>query len=235
MAARATGFAGTAAVALVVSAVALVTVAHAAVVQLTGSTLFATRLTTGSAVPPPLVTEDFSVGGNLGGRTASNGNVWTALPSSNRWRVQNGVATSRGDANASAFVDVGRSQATVSVVLRPGSERNAGVVLNANTAGTVAVHVLYRAGGTIELRLRGLSGTTPQTIATVGVTPTGQPVTLEVTMGAGGVLTVRFAGSLVGTRTLAAADWALLSSNTRFGLAADADADTTFDDFAVRP
>ena len=168
-------------------------------------------------------------GTNLGGKTLNGGSTWVV--DGGTWTIQSGTAGSTNVALANIDTNVGTQNASALATLTFGATANAGLVALDN--GTTALYTLYSkaAGGTMTLYKYAGGPVVLASAAGVG-TPASALVKLDATTS---TIKVSFAGTQVVSYTLTAAEVTSLkgAANNRFGLIADADGATRFDDFHV--
>jgi hypothetical protein len=165
---------------------------------------------------------------NLDGQALNGGGTW--IVDTGSWRIQGNRARSSNTAMSNIGVDVGTPDAAVIVTLTVSGTTNAGVL--ANDDGTAALYALYSrsAGGTIRL-YKYVGGATVLATATGVGTAAG---TIELDSRTTTV-TVSWNGTQVLSYALTPTEAATLhgAGNSRFGLIADGDGTTRFDDFHV--
>lgn len=168
-------------------------------------------------------------GTNLSGKTLNGGGTWIA--DSGTWTIQTGTAASTNAPLANVDTNVGTQNASALATLTFGATANAGLVALDN--GTTTLYTLYSkaGGGTMTLYKYAGGAMTLATAAGIG-TPASALVKLDASTS---TIKVSFAGTQVLTYTLTAAEVTSLkgAANNRFGLMADADGTTRFDDFHV--
>jgi hypothetical protein len=170
-----------------------------------------------------------TTGTNLGGRALNGPGSWVADVGT--WTIQTNQAGSSNAAISNLDVSVGSQNASVLATLTIGASANAGLVANDN--GTVALYALYSkaAGGTITLYKYSGGATVLATATGVG-TPTSGTLKVDSTTT---TIKVSWNGTQIISYALTAAEATTFHSagNNRFGLIADSDAVTRFDDFHV--
>lgn len=168
-------------------------------------------------------------GTNLSAKTLNGGGTWIA--DSGTWTIQTGTAASTNAPLANMDTNVGTQNASALATLTFGATANAGLVALDN--GTTTLYTLYSkaGGGTMTLYKYAGGAMTLATAAGIG-TPASALVKLDASTS---TIKVSFAGTQVLTYTLTAAEVTSLkgAANNRFGLMADADGTTRFDDFHV--
>ena len=168
-------------------------------------------------------------GTNLSGKTLNGGGTWVV--DGGTWTIQTNAAGSTNVALANIDTNVGTQNASAIATLTFGATANAGLVALDN--GTTALYTLYSkaAGGTMTL-LKYAGGAVVLATATGVGAPASALVKLDASTS---TIKVSFAGTQVLTYTLTAAEITSLkgATNNRFGLMADADGTTRFDDFHV--
>lgn len=168
-------------------------------------------------------------GTNLSAKTLNGGGTWIA--DSGTWTIQTGTAASTNAPLANVDTNVGTQNASALATLTFGATANAGLVALDN--GTTTLYTLYSkaGGGTMTLYKYAGGAMTLATAAGIG-TPASALVKLDASTS---TIKVSFAGTQVLTYTLTAAEVTSLkgAANNRFGLMADADGTTRFDDFHV--
>lgn len=185
----------------------------------------------GTGAPNVITWANFNgvTGTNLSGKALNGPGTWTV--DGGIWTIQANNAASTNVAIANVDVNVGTQNAASLATLTLGASANSGLVALDN--GTVAVYVLYSkaAGGTITLYKYSGGPVVLGTVAGVG-SPASAVMKLDATTT---TMKVSFAGALVLSYPLTAAEIATLktAANNRFGLIANNDAVTRFDDFHV--
>ncbi len=168
-------------------------------------------------------------GTNLSGRALNAGGSW--IVDIGTWTIQSNTAAASNTAIANVGVVATTQNASVIATLNLGASANAGVLANDN--GTVALYALYSkaAGGTIKLYKYTGGATVLATVTGVG-TPTSATLKLD---SATTTIKVSWNGTQVLSYTLTTAEATTLhgAANNRFGLIADSDSVTRFDDFHI--
>lgn len=168
-------------------------------------------------------------GTNLNGRALNAGGNWIA--DIGTWTIQSNTAAASNVAIANLGVATTTPSASVTATLTIGASANAGVLANDN--GTVALYALYSraGGGTIKLYKYSGGATVLATATGVG-TPGSGTLRLDSTTT---TIKVSWNGTQVLSYTLTAAETTALhgTANNRFGLIADSDSVTRFDDFHI--
>jgi hypothetical protein len=183
------------------------------------------------AAPTVLAWSNFTgtTGTNLSGRALNAGGSW--IVDIGTWTIQANTAAASNTAIANMGVGVGTQNASVLATLTIGASANAGVLANDN--GSAALYALYSrtAGGTIRLYKYSGGATTLATVTGVG-TPTSGTLKLDSTTT---TIKVSWNGTQVISYVLTAAEATTFhaAGNNRFGLIADSDSVTRFDDFHV--
>jgi hypothetical protein len=185
----------------------------------------------GAGAPNVITWANFNgvTGTNLNGKALNGPGTW--IVDGGTWTIQTNNTVSTNVAIANMDVNVGTQNAATLATLTLGATANAGLVVLDN--GTVAVYALYSkaAGGTITLYKYAGGPVVLGTVTGVG-TPASALMKLDATTT---TMKVSFAGTLVLSYTLTAAEITTLktAANSRFGLIADSDGVTRFDDFHV--
>lgn len=192
-------------------------------------TAFSMAASTGA--PNVLTWADFTGanGTTLSGTALNGPGTW--IVTGGTWTIQNNAAATTNVALARMDTDVGTQNATALAALTFGASAKAGLVALDN--GTNLVYALYSTatGGTITL-----SEFTGSTVVLGTVTGIGTPASAAMKLDAStNTLKVSFAGTVVLSYALTAAEITALkgATNTRFGLMANKDTVTRFDDFHV--
>jgi hypothetical protein len=166
---------------------------------------------------------------NLDGATLNGGGTWSA--DIGTWRIQSNAANAGNTALANLVTNVGTQNATVVATLVTGATSNAGVIANDN--GTNALFVLYTkaAGGTLTLYKYAGSSVSLSSVTGVG-TAANSTLKLDSTTT---TIKVSWNGTQVISYTLNPAEVVTFHSaaNSRFGLIANGDSASRFDDFHV--
>ncbi len=197
----------------------------------TSKVLSAFSMVASTGAPSVLTWANFTGanGTNLSGKTLNGGGTW--IVDGGTWTIQSNTAAPTNDALANMDTNVGTQKASALATLTFGATSNAGLVALDN--GTTALYTLYSkaAGGTMTLYKYAGGPVVLGSAAGIG-TPASALVKLDATTS---VIKVSFAGTQVVSYTLTAAEITSLkgATNNRFGLMADADGTTRFDDFHV--
>jgi hypothetical protein len=193
---------------------------------------------TTDALPTQLVSDAFAGGtATLDGRVSTTGQPWdTVLGTLQVTGGQARCTTCSAGNYGAALIDADLAQVTASVDLRltggAGTPGTAGVVMNANQAGTQGIVVWWDANVVRLFRYSGGGLTQLAQGAAAGLS-TGADRTLVVTYTAG-TYAVSFNGASVFNVTLSAGDQATFGSNTYFGIVFQNDPDRIrLDDFQV--
>lgn len=193
--------------------------------------LGAWNVTQGTGAPTVLTWSSFTgaTGTNLSGKALNGPGTW--IVDAGTWTIQTNRAAASNTTRANMSVNVGTQNATAVVTLTIGASARAGLVVNDN--GTAALYAIYsrNAGGRIRLYKDNGTQTLLATVSGVG-TPASAVLKVDSTTT---TIKVSFAGTQVLTYTLTAAEAATYhaAGNNRFGLIADRDTVTRFDDFHV--
>ena len=170
-----------------------------------------------------------TTGTNLNGQALNGGGTWSA--DIGTWTIQTNTAAASNTALANLVTSAGTNSASVFVTLTIGASARAGVLALDNTAN--AVYALYSkgAGGTVQLYKYNGGPTLLATVTGIG-TPASAIMKLDATTS---TLKVSWNGAVVLSYTLTAAENAVFKTGTnlRYGIIADNDAVTRFDDFHV--
>ena len=239
---RIRGVASAAAVVLATTAaaLALVTVAHAAVLPVSSATLFARTFAT-PTVPAPLVLDTFTgpSGTSLAGRLADTGQPWTVELGS--WGLDaNRLRCSPCAAVSAAQLDAGSSRGVVEATLRlPPTGRAVGLVVahRPGATGTSALVAFYSDGVVLIQRVTSNGGVPVGLTQLAAAAVTDPPPNVDVRFSAerrGNRVTIVLNGAVVLQHTLSTADNTALTG-TRHGLVSFGDAATRFDQFQVLP
>ena len=168
-------------------------------------------------------------GTNLSGKTLNGGGTWVV--DGGTWTIQSNRAAATNVALANVITNVGTQNASTLATLTFGASASAGLIGLDN--GTTALYTLYSkaGGGTMTLYKYAGGAVVLATAAGIG-TPASALVKLDASTSA---IKVSFAGIQVLSYTLTAAEITALkgTANNRFGLVADSDSTTRFDDFHV--
>jgi len=181
------------------------------------------------AAPTVLAWTNFTgtTGTNLNGHALNAGGTWTA--DLGTWTIQTNTAGASNTALANIDLNVGTQNAAAVATLTIGATANSGLVVNDN--GTVALYALYSkaAGGTLTLYKYSGGATVLGTATGVGTAATG---TLKVDSTTT-TIKVSWNGTVLISYPLTPAEVTTFhgATNNRFGLIADGDSVTRFDDF----
>jgi hypothetical protein len=219
--------------ALVIALVGMRMASAAKLGGIVSHSVYAARLNAPSGAPPVLRWSDFTgtAGTNLSGSSLVAPQLGTWQAQAGTWtRVAPGRAQSSRTNMAYLTTSANTVAASVEATLTfAGNPRSAGVVLNADATTALFVLVNQRAGGTVQLA----SGPTPLTVL-ASATGIGTPAVMKIRADAT-TTTIRVSlnGTVALTYTLTPAQVTAFRSATHagFGLVADSDATTTFDDF----
>ena len=199
---------------------------------LTAESLGAWVLPGGAGVPTMAAWDNFARadGTNLNGQaTGDNGPAWQVV--SGTWTTSaNAGKLSVNARDAALVVDCGATNATVTatITLPANGNFSAGLALKQGTAGFLSVEYGHGNSGNIEIA-RTLSGSR-QVLASVTNLGRNSPATLAATY-LDGTVTVQLNGVSRLSATLDSATEAVYRPHTRFGLSADNDSLSTFDNF----
>ncbi len=197
----------------------------------TSKVLTAFSMAASTGAPNVLTWADFvgTNGTNLSGKALNGGGTW--IVDGGKWTIQTNSAGSTNVALANMDTNVGTQNASALATLTFGATANAGLVALDN--GTTALYALYSkaAGGTMTLYKYSGGAVVLASMTGIG-TPASALVKLDAMTSA---IKVTFAGTQVLSYTLTAAEITALkgATNNRFGLMADADGTTRFDNFHV--
>ncbi len=197
----------------------------------TSKVLTAFSMAASTGAPNVLTWANFTgtTGTNLSGQALNGSGTW--IVTAGTWTIQSNAAATTSVALARIDTNVGTQNATALATLTFGVSANAGLVALNN--GTNFVYALYSTatGGTITLTKSTGSTVVLSTVTGVG-TPTSASMKLDASTT---TLKVSFAGNVVLSYTLTAAEITALkgTTNNRFGLIANKDTVTRFDDFHV--
>ena len=197
----------------------------------TSKVLSAFSMAASTGAPNVLTWANFAgtTGTNLSGKTLNGGGTW--IVDGGTWTIQTNAAGSTNVALANMDTNVGTQNASALATLTFGAAANAGLVALDN--GTTALYTLYSkaAGGTMTLYKYAGGAVVLATATGIG-TPASALVKLDASTS---TIKVSFAGTQVLSYTLTAAEVTALkaAANNRFGLVADSDGTTRFDDFHV--
>lgn len=186
----------------------------------------------GSTGAPTVVTWTGFTGSNntrLSGANLEGGGSWVA--DIGTWTIQSNQAATNSVSLANMSVDVGSNSASAWATLTFGATARAGVMALDN--GGVAIYALYSkgSGGTIQLYKYSGGQVLLATVTGVG-TPTSAVMGLDATTN---VMRVSWNGAVVLSYTLTASEVGTFKTGTnhRFGIIADSDSLTRFDNFHV--
>lgn len=181
--------------------------------------------------PTVLTWEDFTGANNtnLDGATLNGGGTWAA--DIGTWRIQSNAANASNTALANLVTHVGTQNATAIVTFVTGATSNAGLLANDN--GTNALFVLYTktSGGTLTLYKYSGSSISLGSVTGVG-TAANSTLKIDSTTT---TIKVSWNGTQVLSYTLTPAEAVTFHSagNNGFGLIANGDSASRFDDFHV--
>ncbi len=184
-----------------------------------------------SGAPAVLAWTDFTgtTGTTLNGRALNHGGTWAA--DIGTWTIQANTAAASNTAIANLVVSAGTNSASVLTTLITGATARAGVLALDNSAN--ALYALYSkgSGGTIQLYKYTTGATLLATATGVG-TPTSGIIKLDATTS---TIKISWNGTVVLSYALTAAEVATFktATNLRYGIIADSDSVTRFDDFHV--
>jgi hypothetical protein len=184
-----------------------------------------------TSAPTVLAWANFNgtTGTNLNGQALNGGGTWTA--DIGTWTIQGNAAAAASTALANLVTSAGTNSASVLSTMTFGATARAGVLALDNSAN--AVYALYSktAGGTVQLYKYNGGATLLATVTGVG-TPTSAVMKLDATTS---TLKVSWNGTVVLSYTLSAAEITVFKTGTnlRYGIIADSDSLTRFDDFHV--
>ena len=186
----------------------------------------------GTGAPTVLTWADFTGANNtnLDGHALIGGGTWIAQ--NGTWRVTSAEARSSNATRSNLVTAVGSPDASVEATLSPGGNPSAGLVAMSDGASFVWAEFTKTSGGTIQLSMYA-TGTTTQLARVTGV---GNPPTSVMRIDATtNTVEVSWNGVVVLTYALAPSEVALFKSagHDRFGLMADRDTATRFDDFHI--
>jgi hypothetical protein len=221
---------------------ALLSTGFAAGLTVNGNTLLASNVAGTTGAPTVYGWDNFNRTVNpLQGTPAAGGPPW--LNQVANWATNGLTAratTSNTDANT--VVNIGQSNASMVVTITPLGAAKPGVTFNDD--GTDNMLLLYNSASLGSLQLYTYFGPTRVFLAGVtGIGPVGVPFVLRVTSN-GPTITIFVNGVLKMTQTLTGTNLCKAKdlgctpavatpNNTRWGLWADADTSSTFDDFRV--
>lgn len=218
---------------LVVAALAVpAQVAAKSLGSVTSTSLGAWVLAGGTTVPTVVAWTPFTGanGTSLPGQTLNGTGTWAS--DSGTWTISSNRAGTTSAGLGNLDIHAGTQNATVVVTLIIGASANAGVVALRNNSN-VALFATYSlaSGGTIQLNKFNGSTSNLSTVTGVG-TPSTAEFKLDATTN---TIKISFNGTQVMSYALSAGDITALkaAANDRFGIFADNDAVTRFDDFHV--
>ncbi len=193
--------------------------------------LFARTVAASSGAPQVFTSDGFTAanGTNLNGRVPLVGPAWEVdVPT---FSITANQLAANGAGLVNALVQTGRLDARAEVTLTVGAAINSGIIFNDNNVR--ALYVLWNQAGGGRLRLIGYNGG-PVTIVTVTGVGVVSPSVLRVESQANQIR-VFLNGVLRINYTLTVGEVALYrtATNTRWGLIADTDSTTRFDNFRV--
>jgi hypothetical protein len=208
-------------------------VAHAATIGLSSTKLAAFTLTGSPTVPTVYAATSF---------TGTNGQSITAVPlaTGQKWTINAGtwtITTNRAAASntplANASVSTGTHSAAVQVnLIFTSTSRRAGVTLLDNGTDRLYAVVSQQTGGRVQLYKQVGGASTLLASANSLGTPASAVLRVEAFST---TINVYFAGTLVITDNLTPTEVTQFKAagNVRYGLMADGDSNTLFDDFLV--
>jgi hypothetical protein len=208
-------------------------VAHAASIGLAAKRLGSFAIANAPTAPTVYAWTAFTAANNtdLNGLALPSGQTWTVHIGT--WRINtNQAATTVSTALSNASVAVGTVNAAVQITMIFGATaRRAGVTFLDD--GTNGMYVVYsnQNGGQLQMYKYQGGATLLATTTNVG-TPASATLRVETFTN---TINVYFAGTLVMTYTLTAAEATLFkaAAHDRFGIIADSDTNTKFDDYRV--
>ena len=168
-------------------------------------------------------------GTNLSGKALNGPGTW--IVDTGSWTIQTNAAGSTNVALANMDTNVGTQNASALATLTFGATANAGLVALDN--GTTALYTLYSKAGGGTMTLYKYAGGAVALASAAGIgTPASALVKLDAMTS---TIKVSFAGAQVLSYTLTAAEVTSLkgAANNRFGMMANSDGTTRFDDFHV--
>ena len=186
----------------------------------------------GGTGAPTVVTWDSFTGTNgtsLSGRALSGGGNWVV--NGGTWTIQTNRAASTSATRARISVAGGNQNRSALATLTIGASARAGLV--ALDSGTAYIYAVYSKASSGTMQLYKFSGSATLLASVTGI---GLPATAEMKLDAStNTIRVSFAGVQVLSYTLTAAEITTFknAANNRYGLIADADSVTRFDDFHV--
>jgi hypothetical protein len=208
-------------------------VAHAASIGLASRKLAAYTVSGAPTVPTVYAWTNFTAANNtdLNGLALPSGQNWTVHIGT--WRINaNQAATTASTALSNASVSVGTTSAAVQANLTFGATaRRAGLTFLDDGTNGMYVVVSNQNGGQIQM-YKYQGGATLLATATGIGTPASATLRVEAFTN---TINVYFGGTLVLTYTLTPAEATLFkgAAHVRFGIIADSDTNTTFDDYRV--
>ncbi len=208
-------------------------VAHAASVGLSSDQLAAFTVAGAPTVPTVLAWTDFSGpdGQSLASTPLSTGQSWTI--NAGNWTLNRNKATHNNTSMANAWVSAGTTSAAVQATLDFGAtSRRAGVTLLGDA--TSYLYAVVDNGNNGQVLLYKRVGGTSTLLGSA--TNVGLPVTAVLRVEAfTNTIKVYFNGTLVITYTLTAPEVTQFKGAThvRYGIIADSDPQTDFDEFLV--
>jgi hypothetical protein len=208
-------------------------IAHAAVIGLLSNNLAAFDLTGTPPVPTVYAATDFTGtdGQSITAVPLATGQTWTI--NAGNWTIQGNEATHNNTPMASAWVSAGTTSAAVQVTLDfPATARRGGVTLLGDATSFLYAVVDNGNGGQVLLYKRvGTTSTLLGSLIGIGLPSTGVLRVEAFT----NTINVYFAGTLVISYTLTPAEVTQFkaATHTRFGIIADSDPQTAFNDFMV--
>lgn len=187
----------------------------------------------GSTGAPTVVTwSGFTARNNtsLNGAPLDGGGTWIAQFGT--WRVKKNEATSSNTGYSNLTTSIGTVNAAAETTINLGGNPSSGLVAMSNGTSFVFAQYEKSSGGRVRL-FKYVSGA----VTLLGeATGTGGPAVSVMRLDATtNTIKVSWNGAVVVTYTLTATEVALFKSagHTRFGIFADGDAATTFDDFHI--
>ncbi|HEX5615565.1 MAG TPA: hypothetical protein VFZ83_10480 [Acidimicrobiia bacterium] len=170
---------------------------------------------------------------NLNGRVAPVGGTWTVHAGT--WRLnanQANMTTVTTNGRATLNVGVTDYAVTIDSPSFPTGARRSGVALRVNSAGTQGLYVEIRNINGGQLAIGSFTATAATPLATVNGIGAPGSFLLRVEV-EGNQVRAYLNGVLVSTYTLTAAQMTTYGANTRVGLWANGDKQTTFASFLV--
>ncbi len=186
----------------------------------------------GTGAPTVLTWADFDGANNtkLAGTTLNGGGTWTGQ--NGTWRSVSNQARSSRKARSNLTTPVGTTNAAVEAQLHPGKNPSAGLIALSDGTSYVWAELTKSSGGRISL-YEYVGGTATQLAQVSGV---GLPASAIMRLDVGtDTVAVSWNGAVVLTYALTASEIARFRSagHDRFGLMANGDSATRFDDFHV--